>query len=122
MRNEIKLKFEEPDYIVDEKNGVVICKLFFYILYPPCVEATCCPLYRGFAVKGVARVGENDTFDVNIGKKVALARAEQKAYKKVQKSLDQKVVELLPVLNKIGDFRHKAFKVVAHNEEYINKF
>lgn len=122
MRNEIKLKFQEPEYIINEKNGVVVCNLTFFSLFPLDVEDRCYPIERMWTTKGVARVGENDAFDANVGKKVALARAEQKAYKKVQKRLDQKVVELLSVLDKIGKFRHKAFNVIEHNREYINKF
>lgn len=122
MRNEIKLKFQEPEFIVDEKNGVVICKLSFDDLYPRCIEETFYIPHIMHTVKGVARVGENDAFDVNVGKKIALARAEQKAYKKVQKYLDQHVVKLLSVMDKIGKFRHKAFNVIEHNREYINKF
>lgn len=122
MRNEIKLKFIEPEYIVDETNKIVVCKLTFFILTPPDVDEKCYPFRRMITVKSIARTSENDTFDVNIGKKVSLAKAEQKAYAKTREICFSKIEELSNVMRKLMIFCDKSFAVCTHNEDYLKQF
>lgn len=122
MRNEIKLRFEEPQYIIQPQNGVVICKLSFFILYPQIIEDKCCPLYRKRTVKAIAKVGFDDTFDELTGMKVSLAKAEQKAYLKVGKTCTSKMKELFRAMSALNNFCLKANSVIEHNDKYINKF
>jgi len=122
MRNEIKLKFIEPEYIVDETNKIVVCKLTFFVLTPPNVDERCYPFRRMITVKSIARTCENDTFDINIGKKVSLAKAEQKAYAKTRKMCISKLKELSDVMAKLIMFCDKSFDVCDHNENYLKQF
>lgn len=128
MRNNIKISFEKPIYAIDEKNGVVICTLKYKASAPAGVifasESTIhgSPWHMNQMVKAVARVKDNDTFDVNIGKKVSLAKAENLAYSNVKNWMMLAHKEVVKTIRVMKDFKDKAEKVRAHNVEYIKKF
>ena len=92
MRNEIKLRFEEPEYIIDRQNGVVVCKLTYRANYPEIVSYTMglmMPLFR--TVKAVAKVGYDDTFDFEIGKRFPLQKQKRKHISKCLKHVHNKL-------------------------------
>lgn len=123
MRNEIKLRFEEPEYIIDRQNGVVVCKLTYRANYPEIVSYTMglmMPLFR--TVKAVAKVRYDDTFDFEIGKKVSLAKAEKKAYAQVFKACERQAKHLYKALVPLVEFANKADAIISHNNEYLSKF
>lgn len=128
MRNNIKISFEKPIYAVDEKNGVVVCTLRYKAKAPNIVIFASRgtihgnPWYMNQSVKAVARVKDNDTFDVNIGKKVSLAKAENLAYSNVKNWMMLTHKEVVKTVRVMKDFKDKAEKVRAHNVEYIKKF
>lgn len=128
MRNDIKISFEKPIYSVDEKNGVVVCTLRYKAKAPNIVIfASRCtihgsPWYMNQSVKAIARVKDNDTFDVNVGKKVSLAKAENLAYSYVNEWAKSAFKSLCGASNAVVEFTRKANKVKAHNVEYIKKF
>lgn len=128
MRNSIKIHFKNPEYIVDEANGVVICKLRFtcsapnVVLYvsrcafhesPACTEQT---------VKSVVFAKNDDKFDANVGKRVALAKAENQAYSYVNNFIQSGKKELEQALQAVNNFKWKKAKVKNHNIEYMRKF
>lgn len=128
MRNNIKISFEAPEYIVNESAGMVICKLKFLVNVPsvihfcskiPFHENPVCTVQT---VKTVVFAKNNDVFDVNIGKKVALAKAENKAYSYTYEFVKSTQKPLANALDVIEDFRDKCQKVKAHNIEYMKKF
>jgi hypothetical protein len=128
MRNDIKISFEKPIYAVDEKNGVVVCTLRYKAKAPANVvfasESTIhgSPWHMTQSVKAVARVKDNDAFDVNVGKKVSLAKAENLAYSYVKEWVKTAFKSLCSASDAIVEFTRKANKVRAHNVEYIKKF
>lgn len=128
MRNNIKIKFQPPIYVVDEKNGVVICKLNFSCSTPDVVHyASKCAFHESPActeqtVKSVVFAKNNDKFDANIGKRVALAKAENQAYSYVRNWAKTAQKELAMALDAIEDFEFKTEKVKNHNIEYMRKF
>lgn len=128
MRNDIKISFEKPIYVIDEKNGVVVCTLRYKAKAPNTVVFTSnstihgSPWYMIHSVKAVARVKDNDTFDVNVGKKVSLAKAENLAYSNVKNWMMLAHKEVVKTVRVMKDFKDKAEKVRAHNVEYIKKF
>ena len=128
MRNNIKISFEKPIYTVDEKNGVVVCTLGFKVKVPDIVifnsKGTIhgTPWYRTLSVKAVARVKDNDVFDVNVGKKVSLAKAENLAYSHTNEWAKSTFRALCSASDAIVEFTRKTNKVRAHNVEYIKKF
>ena len=127
MRNDIKISFEKPIYAVDEKNGVVVCTLRYKVKAPNNVifaarGTICSPLLMIQSVKAVARVKDNDKFDVHVGKKVSLAKAENLAYSHVNEWAKTAFKSLCGASDAIVEFTRKANKVRTHNVEYIKKF
>jgi hypothetical protein len=128
MRNNIKIKFQPPKYIIDEKNGVVICHLKFFAESPDCIKfASKCayhtsPTCTEQTTKAVVFAKNNDKFDVNIGKKVSLAKAENQAYSYVRNWAKTAQKELAMALDAIEDFEFKVARVKMHNIAYMRKF
>jgi hypothetical protein len=128
MRNNIKIKFEKPTYAVDEKNKVVVCTLRYKVDAPSTVifasESTIygSPWHMGQTVKAIARAKDNDTFDVNVGKKVSLAKAENLAYSYVNEWTKSAKNELINAVSAIIDFSNKTKKVRDHNIVYMRRF
>lgn len=128
MRNNIKIKFDKPIYAVDEKNGVVVCTLRYKADAPSTVifasESTInnSPWHMTQSVKAIARAKDNDTFDVNVGKKVSLAKAENLAYSHVNNWSKTAQKKLIGALSATIDFSNKVKKVKKHNVEYMKKF
>lgn len=128
MRNNIKIKFEKPTYAVDEKNGVVVCTLRYKVDAPSTVifasESTInnSPRHMTQSVKAIARAKDNDTFDVNVGKKVSLAKAENLAYSHVNEWAKTAKNELINAVSATIDFSNKTKKVRDHNIVYMRKF
>ena len=83
--SKVKISFyDEPEFYVNEEKGVVTCKIrgimqlpFLYV-YDGLIDANQEQVIEGI---GVAKCSGNDKFDVNRGKRIALAKAENKAYK-----------------------------------------
>jgi hypothetical protein len=128
MRNNIKIKFNKPVYVVDEKNKVVICTLKYKVDAPSTVVFASHVNINGNLrhitqnVKAIARAKDNDTFDVNVGKKVSLAKAENLAYSYVNEWAKTAKNELISAVSAIIDFSNKTKKVRDHNVVYMRKF
>lgn len=128
MRNNIKIQFDKPIYAVDEKNGVVVCTLRYKVNAPSTVvfasDVTIngSPRHMTQSVKTIARAKDNDTFDVNVGKKVSLAKAENLAYSYVNEWAKTAKNELINAVSAIIDFSNKTKKVRDHNIAYMRKF
>ena len=124
MRNEIKIRFEEPEYKVDPEKGTVECFLRYEVLYPDLLYRI---FFYGekvyFYANGVAKVNSGDVFDENIGKKISLAKAEKKAYKKISnkiyKQVNQKIIKAIRIAE---NFVYKANRVSNHNDEYLEQW
>lgn len=128
----IKVSFKDFKFIVDEKKQTVTCIMQYRINVPNAIKRVQSPFIDGdklshftdkmFVARGVARVQDGDTFDVNVGKKVAQAKAENAAYKNAMKCLSptyNKIVEAYVMLVK---FNHKADNVFNHNVDYVRNF
>ena len=124
MRNEIKIRFEEPEYKVDPEKGTVECFLRYEVLYPDLLYRI---FFYGekvyFYANGVAKVNSGDVFDENIGKKISLAKAEKKAYKKISnkiyKQVNQKIIKAIRIAE---NFVYKANRVSNHNDKYLEQW
>ena len=128
MIDNIKIHFEQPEYIVNETIGVVICKLRFTTTAPLMVRWSIMspihedPTLTEQVVKTVVFAKNGDKFDVNIGKKVALAKAENQAYSYVKNWMMLAHKEVVKTVRAMKDFKDKAEKVKNHNIEYMKKF
>lgn len=125
MRNEIKISFTDQRIYVDQKRNKVHCVLNFKPLYPPFMQSILTQLgwyASNLIVRSTAYLKEQDSFDIAKGKKVALAKAENKAYRKVGRIL-KLAQEYINLTNwQISSFSSKVDFVTHHNVEYINKF
>lgn len=125
-RRDIKLVFDAPQYTIAENNNAVICHLTCKIEAPEALKYgyECYNLYplERTVYKGVAIAKDNDAFDVNVGKKVALAKAENQAYRRFANYLSRFYKTLNDAADAIKAFDAKSKKVVNHNISYMRKF
>jgi phage FluMu protein Com len=69
----------------------------------------------------VSHCHPDDNFDANIGTKLALARAEMKAYKVAKKYAKCRLMEYYKKTKELESFIDKSNKSIEHNKEYIKK-
>ena len=123
MRNEIKIRFEEPKYEVKPEKGTVECFLRYEVLYPELLQGM---FFLGekvyFYANGVAKINGGDIFDENIGKKISLAKAEKKAYAKVKNRLIKRMNKIADAFDIAVAFVDKAYEVIDHNEKYLEQW
>lgn len=70
---------------------------------------------------GLARLHIDDKFDYETGCRIALAKAERIAYKRVGKSIAEEYKSLSNLISDLDNFIYKAESMVKHNTEYIEK-
>lgn len=123
MRNEIKIRFEEPEYEVKPEKGTVVCFLKYEVLYPDFLQGV---FFYGekiyFYANGTAKVNSEDIFDENIGKKISLAKAEKKAYAKIRKRLIKRMNKIADAFDITVAFADKAYEVIDHNDKYLEQW
>lgn len=113
-----------PEFTDFYVNGTdVTCKMFYQLSVPDAYLELC-----GFVagkVIATAHCHEDDVFNLEIGKKVALAKAESKAYKEARRVLISKLQETIDTVVKLSEmaerFGDKAENVITHNKEYITR-
>lgn len=122
-RNDIKISFDErPLFFVNEAKKTVVCKLSGEVCLPqgdwfvPSLSIDC-----DVCVTGVAKCNGDDVFDVNRGKRIALAKAENKAYLTVLHRAEDAAKDLQVLINAVDEFADKTYRCCAHNEDYIEK-
>lgn len=128
-RNEIKISFKEPKFHIDKANKVVVCILEGTPRYPKVIDYTFTTItnlrYENvdeIKVKAIAKLSPDDNFDENVGMKVALAKAENKAYEQVCVNLKEYMRSINTVIEQCKDFFYKSTNVIEHNNKYLEKF
>jgi hypothetical protein len=128
-RNEIKISFKEPKFHIDKANKVVVCILEGTPLYPKAIDYTFTTITKlhyadidNIKVKAIAKLSPDDNFDENIGMKVALAKAENKAYEQVCVNLKEYMRSINTIMDKCKDFFYKSANVIEHNNKYLEQF
>lgn len=126
MRFEIeKIKVSmHPENINFEYNDrTVTCKIHWFVRMPNKYWPALGPIFG--CVKGTATCHPEDTYNPEIGKKVALAKAEAKAYKQAQKIIIMKLKKMtdlyLGIIEMADEFDERAEHAVQHNKEFIDK-
>ena len=79
----------------------------------------CNTLIDKTAVKGIAKCCPEDEYNFNIGRRIALARAEIKAYKYFKPYLKNVSVVNKIISEKASLMVDKLERQIAHNKEYI---
>lgn len=128
-RNEIKISFKEPKFHIDKANKVVVCILEGTPRYPKAIDYTFTTITNlvyadvdEIKVKAIAKLSPDDNFDENIGMKVALAKAENKAYEQVCTNLKKYMSSINNIVEQCKDFFYKSANVIEHNDGYLRKF
>lgn len=124
-RKETKLKmsFEgiEPIFYVNKAKKTVACKIKGYA-YETMVDSwfgeLSTPTYE---VVGIAYCNDNDEFDEERGKRIALAKAENKLYAKCVAYYNKEINTYTSYMEKMILFNKRAEKFCSHNEKYINE-
>lgn len=124
-RNDFKLSFfkEDTEFYVNEKKKTVACTIVG-LLNTPCefhfrndvpfvIES------ERFTATGVAKCSDTDVFDVERGKRIALAKAENKVYRKASCYLFGLQKHLSFLSSGIDKFLSKSFNQCSHNDEFI---
>ena len=141
-RNNIKISFDRPKYVTE--NNKVKCILTYRINVPsfvhdedrfpakgynPAAVHSCGEFYLGdeLTATGVATCGPEEKDDISeariikgmVGREIAEARAEAKAYKHAEKLLKRYVKTVVDAYsNMLLAFEAKADCVQRHNAEY----
>lgn len=124
----IKLSFQDHKFYTNPATGQVYCKVKFSInmdgrfqkLLNAFIKATNYPI--NYVVISGSNLAPGDVFDPEIGKKVARAKAESAAYKRVDKML-QKFMDFTLLMNEdILDFFTKSSETIEYNKTYLNNF
>lgn len=120
-RNDIKMTTVSTEYYFNGNN--VTCELVATLKAPEVFNAM-----FGFmakCVKATAKCMEGDTYNEELGKKMALARAESKAYRQLANEMNRRWDETIDALETLAsyraDFNAKAEKSIQHNDEYVKE-
>jgi hypothetical protein len=113
-----------PEHLTYTVNGnEVTCELLYYIEAPNEYHQI-----FGFIVGktlGVAKCHPDDTFSEETGRKIALAKAEAKAYLQAKREMEKRWANVVNTLNGLedmfSDFTEKAVRAAEHNKEYIER-
>lgn len=122
-RDDFKVRFtKKPQYTIDEVKKTVKCYLTCDVIVPTGISGNQFMYnFRTFA-KGYAKCDDKDKFNPEIGKKIALARAESKLYWKVRTEVKVALRDAKQFIKAGEKFVCKSNRVVKHNDDYIEKF
>lgn len=120
-RSDIKLVVAHKEYYYNGNN--VTCKAYYYVKMPLILENMIGTINDNVIATAVCH--KDDTYVKEIGEKIALAKAESKAYSKVRKKMSNTLKMLFgPMVIAVemaNCFYTKAFRACSHNHEYINR-
>ena len=121
--NKIKLSFSRPKY--QTVGNTIHCTLQYTVKVPGSysdVVAIVANDKLTFTTTGKATWNSCDVFNKWIGRKIANARAEAKAYKHAQTLVKKQVKEVIKrYYDMTLEFDEKADFVQRHNVEYVNE-
>lgn len=120
-RNDIKLTTLDTEYFYDGNN--VTAKLAATLKTPDVLSEIFGYFY--IVVKATAKCHEDDTYDKSVGERIALARAEAKAYRLLSNELQRRwnhVLDAIETLSPVkADFQEKADNCFEHNARYCKE-
>ena len=123
-REKFKLSVISTEYHINKKKHRVRCKLKVGIKGDP----TTIDMLQNFSdypfvyVTGEANLSPCDTFNVEVGKKIARAKAESLAYARLSRELDRILQKMMGIAEDFAMFKKKANGVCEHNAKFIKEF
>ena len=116
----------EPRFHINEKKKTVSCILDCqvrtpFVSLPHWLDSSEPYVYgKDLTGFGIARCCDEDVFDENRGKRIALARAENDCYNKATSYLMTQANLLGELINGIDEFTDKEFDCCSHNDDYVD--
>ena len=122
-RDDFKIRFtRKPEFTIDAKEKTVKCYLTGDVIVPTGLSGILfMENFRTFA-KGYAKCDEKDKFDPEVGKRIALARAESRLYWKARTEVNAAIKDAERIIKGGKKFVSKAYRVIAHNEMYLGQY
>lgn len=121
-RENFKLTYcGQPSYEVFNKNKGVRCNLTVKIITPDSLNANKIMDTTIITAKGYAKCDDKDVFNIETGKKIALARAESLAYHKAEVLIDKCVNDAYNFIDSAEKFANKSDYVQSHNKSYVKR-
>lgn len=117
----LTMRPEFTQFFVDGTN--VTCRMYYQLLAPePFLDI--CGFVAGEVV-ATAHCHKDDTFNLETGKKVALAKAESRAYKEARSVMNRRLQNTINTVVQLANmakrFSEKAEDAIEHNTEYITR-
>lgn len=116
MEERIKIKFDDPEFFVNEENKTVTCKLRGFINMPEGTYRVWEDIVNTIAT---AECSPEDEFNIEKGKRISLAKAESKIFKRARKSLLLLKNDLEYTRDLISGYQINSQSYIDHNEDYI---
>lgn len=112
----LKLQFRDITYKVNEKKGVVVALAYFST--PLCMEAGANQCINTI---GIARLNKSagDTFNIEVGKKIARAKAEKEAFIQFRTMLLSYEKKVFQARLDIAEAIITTSSHIEHQKEYI---
>lgn len=120
-RDNFKLSInkDRTQFFVNEKKGIVSCVISAALVTPYNWDGPVCIPDKIIKTVGVAKCSSDDVFDAERGKRIALAKAENKAYLKAITYLNELFEHLIFFIDRINSFSDKGLSHCAHNVDYM---
>ena len=106
----IKIRIDSVEFSTNENNDT-LCK----VTYQPH------ELMKRTVFWAKAKLHAGDTYNKEMGRRIAFAKAERKAYKHARKNVKHDIEEIKAVLEAAQNFYDKADGCFVHNDNYIKQ-
>lgn len=123
-RSNIKVTYVgEPVFYINERKQTITCKLEALLQVPETEWLVDGPSMniKDIAETVTVKCHEGDTFDVERGKKIALAEAKSAIYLSAIREVSKQAERLQFLLNASNDFIEKGYACMACNDEYVDE-
>lgn len=123
MPNSFKIRFVyEPQFFVNEDNKTVTCKLDAvldnYVMSILSDDALIA-FDNHLSATATAKCSPNDAFDIDRGKRIAMARVENKIYRQALSRMMRWIKIFERLTTKLVQSGNKFMEYSYHNKEYI---
>lgn len=122
----IKIHFDEPEFFINEEKKTVTCKLcgqldlpfelnYIFNFMPDLI------MDEWKNMTATAKCSPEDTFDIDKGKRIALAKAENKITYYFSDNVVDRIYSTIvsELTTSCEDFRLRSYKFAEHNYAYI---
>lgn len=114
----IKIQFKDPDFFVNKDKRTVTCKLRGFIQIPKGTYHVWEDTFYAIST-ATAKCSPEDEFDIERGKRISLAKAENKIFKKAESSLLRLADDVKFTLISIETYSRSAKQYIRSNQRYI---